>query len=178
MSIPLRCDPFRWQVMALVLAVVSVIAAGCSKSPGKTDTGKQPRSGGNATSGNEPIAIFNDAADVLESIRDKPSLQAAESKLAAIGQRLQPIKPVVTTAIYLGRLAPGIPPQLQGQLEQQVRNDPDFAPHISDGEALAKNGQFRNAYKHYNSALRQAEQRVPGTLTAVSRYIAVGKNPR
>jgi len=180
-------QPFpRWEAIGAVLLGMAALLGfslhiGCDAT---TPPGKKTESGtktdkktpdGNApgvSTRAEAIQVLNDAAEVLEGINDQQTLEAAKPKMEAFGKRLQPHKPVITTAVYLGGLAPGVPPQMQRSLRDQVRRDSKFAPYRSDGEALAKNRDFRRAYQRYNRAFRSAQQ-VPGAFKMVTEKLNV-----
>jgi hypothetical protein len=118
------------------------------------------------------VQILNDAADILETIKDKPSLDAAQPKLHAVGLRMEQHKPVLATAIFLSKEAPGMPPMIAEQIAASVEKDPKFQPYLVDGKALLADPTFRPAYRRYNKALMAAFG-VPGAQEMILREFQI-----
>jgi hypothetical protein len=151
----------------LALLAAAMLLIGC-----KPPTGTQPSTGGPANpQGNDgPIEVLSEAADVIETIKDPASLQAARPKLAALKGRFARIRPLLTTAVYISGEFPLPDPKAKAEMARQARANPEFKPFLAPAEALIRDPRFRKTYRRYNRAVRQA-QRVPGASTAISENL-------
>ena len=138
---------------AFVVLGMAIFVTGCNQSSESLDSG-----GGNLDQQADPIAVMAEAADIVETIKDPQSLQAADSKLRALQIRFARVRPVLTTAVYISGEFPAPDPSLKAQMAEQARANPEFQPYLPQAESLARD--------------RQA-QRVPGATTVISEYISL-----
>lgn len=166
-----------------VLLAVAVLVAGCNKksrratdadSPAPTPAPAGPNIPGApvlpgpAVAQTRPaVKVMAEVADVIGTIRDKASLEAARPRLKALEPRFQEHQPVLVAAAYLsGQAIPGLNPKMAAELAKQVEHDPEFQPYLPEARAVLADPAFLPTQRRYVAALRQAAA-VPGGAEAV-----------
>jgi hypothetical protein len=149
---------------SIAFGIVCVVALGCDAPGGTKSTG--------ATASASPVQVLADAADVIATIKDPASLEAAKTKLAALKPRFDAVRPLLTTTVYLSGEFPVPGPQAKAQMAKAARENPEFKPYLADAEKLAADPNFKTTYRRYNESLRSA-QKVPGAITVISAVVTL-----
>lgn len=142
---------FAARGLLLLVAGTVVLAVGCNRGGTKPTV---PALG----QGKQAIGVLNDAARVMETIKDKATLEAARPELQAIGVRLKTQTPLLATTIFLSKEAPGMPREMAEQMAAHVQKDPKFQPYLADANLLLADPEFRPAYRRYNQAMAKVQQ--------------------
>jgi hypothetical protein len=119
-----------------------------------------------------PIQVLMEAADVIATIKDPASLEAAKPKLAALKPRFEAVRPLLTTTVYLSGEFPVPDPRAKAQMAKAARENPEFRPYLAEAEKLAADPNFKTTYRRYNDSLRRA-QSVPGAITVISAAVTL-----
>jgi len=104
----------------------------------------------------EAIRLLDEAAALIETVKDGESRRAAYEPAAALGKRALPYVPVLQTAMFLSGEAADRPRDVQANIKRAAETGDDYKKYRTEARAVLADPAFLPAFRRYKGAIATA----------------------